>query len=79
MKYLKKQTSYARGSFHQALNDFVRAGEDFEHAKALRPMDPNFAVDYRRISGLQYMVIGTEPDLVEPLMPLLPVPGLASK
>lgn len=61
----------------QAMGNFSRAGEDFEEAKALRPLDPNFAVDYRRISGMQYMVIGSEPDLVEPLPPLLLVPGMA--
>jgi hypothetical protein len=59
------------------MGNFSRAGEDFEEAKALRPLDPNFAVDYRRISGMQYMVIGSEPDLVEPLPPLLLVPGMA--
>jgi hypothetical protein len=60
----------------QALGNYLAAGEDFELAKKLQPNDPNFAVDYKRISKCEYMVIHTDPDLIEPFPSLLPVPGL---
>jgi hypothetical protein len=59
------------------VGNFVLAGDDFEWAKQLRPDDPNFSVDYRRISACDYMVLGSEPDLTEAFPPLLPVPGMA--
>eukprot|EP01034_Spumella_vulgaris_P021885 gene21885-27961_t len=68
---------FKRAWSFKAVGEFVRAGEDFELAKQLRPDDPNFSVDYRRISACEYMVIGTEPDLTESFPPLLPVPGMA--
>lgn len=65
--------------FTKALGDYVKAGDDFETAKSLRPNDPNFAIDYKRISKFEYMEIGSEPDIMEPFVPLLPVPGLQSR
>jgi hypothetical protein len=58
------------------LGDYVKAGDDFETAKNLRPDDPNFAIDYKKISKCEYMEIATEPDRVELFKPLLPVPAL---
>ncbi len=57
----------------------MAAGDDFETAKRLRPDDPNFAIDYKKISKYEFMIIGTEPDLIEPFPSLLPVPGLHSR
>lgn len=59
----------------QSSNDYVNAGSDFETAKQLRRNDPNFQVDYRRISSFEYMVIESEPDLVMPMPVLVPAPG----
>jgi hypothetical protein len=58
------------------LGNYTAAGDDFETAKALKPDDPNFSVDYKRITAFQYMVIHTEPDLVEVFPQLLPIPGM---
>jgi hypothetical protein len=58
------------------LGDFTKAGDDFETAKFYKPNDPNFAIDYKRISKCEYMEIYTEPDITEPFTALLPVPGL---
>lgn len=55
---------------------FVEAGDDFETAKQLKIGDPNFAMDYKKINKYEYMIIATEPDLVEPFQPLLPLPGM---
>lgn len=61
------------------MGNFVAAGDDFETAKKLRPDDPNFAIDYKKISKYEFMIIATEPDLIEPFPSLLPVPGLNSR
>jgi hypothetical protein len=63
----------------QALGDYVRAGDDFETAKTISPDDPNFAVSYKAITHCAYMEVGSDPDIVEPFPPLLPVPGLGAK
>ena len=59
----------------QSLGDFHNAGSDFETAKKLRVNDPNFQVDYKRISTFEYMAIESEPDVVLPFPVLLPAPG----
>ena len=51
------------------------AGNDFETAKGMRLNDPNFAVDYKKISRFEFMEIESEPDVTEVFPPLLPVPG----
>lgn len=43
------------------------------------PNDPNFAIDYKKISKFEFMIIPTEPDLVEPFPALLPVPGMKTR
>jgi hypothetical protein len=35
--------------------------------------DPNFSINYRSINNVEYIEIDTEPDLVEPFAPLMPV------
>eukprot|EP01038_Epipyxis_sp_PR26KG_P007639 gene7639-10398_t len=75
---LKPDCSYSlfkRGWSYKALGKYKEAGEDFETAKSLQPDDPNFSLDYRSISSYEYMIIETEPDLVEIFPVLLPVPG----
>ena len=68
--------SYFRRAWsYKAIDDFVQAGIDFENAKQLRPGDPNFAVDYRRIGKCEFIQIDSEPDLIEPFLPLLPLAG----
>lgn len=74
----KPYVYFRRAWSFKALNDFIHAGDDFEMAKFYSPNDPNFAIDYKRISKCEYMVISTEPDLIEPFPPLLPVPGMHS-
>lgn len=44
-------------------------------AKKLKPGDPNFSVNYKKIHKYQYMQINSDPDLIEPFPPLLPLPG----
>lgn len=76
---LKKGCPYChfrRAWSYKALGDFVKAGDDFETAKSLRPNDPNFSIDYKHISKYEYMEIATEPDFMEAFPALLPVPGL---
>jgi hypothetical protein len=63
----------------QALGEYTKAGDDFEMAKHLRQNDPNFSVDYKRISKCEYMILESEPDLVEVFPALLPLPGLQIK
>lgn len=66
---------FRRAWSYKAIDDFVQAGIDFENAKQLRPGDPNFAVDYRRIGKCEFIQIDSEPDLIEPFLPLLPLAG----
>lgn len=67
---------FRRAWSHKALGDYIKAGADFESAKLLRPDDPNFAIDYKRIAKCEYMIVHSDPDLVEPFHSLLPVPGM---
>lgn len=79
---LRKDNPYCyfrRAWSFKALGDYVKAGDDFETAKQLKPNDPNFAIDYKRISKFEYMEIATEPDIVERFPPLLPHLGLQSR
>jgi len=69
---------FRRAWSYKALGDFVKAGDDFETAKSLAPDDPNFAINYKKITQCAYMEIGTDPDMIEKFPPLLPVPGLGS-
>eukprot|EP00981_Chlorochromonas_danica_P004577 scaffold912_cov187-Ochromonas_danica.AAC.55 len=69
---------FRRGWSHKALGNYAAAGEDFENAKNLQPNDPNFALDYKKISKCEFMIVHSDPDLVEPFPSLLPVPGLQS-
>lgn len=55
----------------QAIKQFAAAGTDFETAKQLRPHDPNFSVDYKHVNNIEYIVVRTEPDVVEPFLPVL--------
>jgi hypothetical protein len=57
------------------MDEFVLAGNDFETAKGMKKNDPNFAVDYKKISAYEFMEIESEPDMTEVFPPLLPVPG----
>ena len=57
---------FRRAWSHKALGDYIKAGEDFESAKNLRPDDPNFAIDYKRIAKCEYMIVHSDPDLIEP-------------
>lgn len=70
---------FRRAWSYKALGNFLSAGDDFETAKLLKPGDPNFAVDYKSIAKCEYMIIESEPDLVEKFKPLLPVPGFGLK
>lgn len=69
---------FRRAWSFKAKGNYVKAGDDFETAKSLRPDDPNFSVDYKHINKYEYMEIATEPDFMEKFIPLLPVPGLNS-
>ena len=53
------------------MKQFDLAGIDFETAKRLRPNDPNFSIDYKNVNNIDYIVVRTEPDTVEPFMPIL--------
>ena len=66
---------FRRAWSYKSIGDFVQAGIDFENAKQLRPGDPNFAIDYRRIGKCEFMELSSEPDIVEPFLPLLPLAG----
>ena len=66
---------FRRAWSYKSIGDFVQAGIDFENAKQLRPGDPNFAIDYRRIGKCEFMELSSEPDTVEPFLPLLPLAG----
>ena len=52
---------------------FVEAGIDFELARNLRINDPNFSIEYKKISKLEYIEIDSEPDFVYPFPTLLPL------
>jgi len=68
--------AYFRRAWSQkALGNYVEAGSDFETAKKLRSNDPNFQIDYKRISTLEYMMIDTEPDVSSVFPTLLPAPN----
>ena len=66
---------FRRAWSYKALEEYVLAGDDFETSKRMKPSDPNFAIDYKKIGQFEYMEIETEPDLVEPFPPLLPLPS----
>jgi hypothetical protein len=42
----------------------------------MRKEDPNFSVEYRSIGKCAFMAINSEPDVMEPFPPLLPLPGV---
>lgn len=76
---LNPQNAYCyfrRGWSQKSVGNFAGAGNDFEQAKILKPNDPNFSLDYRKIHTMEYMVIGSEPDLTERFPALLPIPGM---
>ena len=64
-------TSMNNNRLFQAVKQFAAAGTDFETAKQLRPHDPNFSVDYKHVNNIEYIVVRTEPDVVEPFLPIL--------
>lgn len=70
---------FRRAWTYKALGNYVAAGDDFEKSKSLQPNDPNFAIDYKRISKCEYMILESEPDLIEPFPALLPVPGMQTR
>jgi hypothetical protein len=49
------------------------AANDFETAKILQHDNPNFSINYRSINHVEYIEIETEPDLIEPFAPLMPL------
>jgi hypothetical protein len=57
----------------QAVQRYDLAANDFETAKLLKPDNPNFSLNYRSINNVEYIEIETEPDLVQPFAPLMPV------
>ena len=66
---------FRRGWSYKATEKFDLAGSDFETAKFMKPNDPNFAINYKKISKFEYMEIESEPDRTEVFPPLLPIPG----
>ena len=66
---------FRRAWSYKYIGDYLHAGNDFETAKILQPGDPNFCVDYRGIQTVAYMEIDTEPDLLEEIPVLFPLPG----
>jgi tetratricopeptide (TPR) repeat protein len=70
--HLNVHAYFRRAWSYKALHMYAEAGQDFEIAKNARPDDPNFAVNYKNISRLEYMQIDSEPDIVLLFPPLLP-------
>ena len=66
---------FRRAWSYKGVGNLVDSATDFENAKLQKPADPNFAVDYRKISKFEYMEISSEPDVVHEFVTLLPVPG----
>ena len=66
---------FRRAWSYKATDQFILAGNDFETSKGMKKDDPNFAVDYKKISNFEFMEIESEPDITEVFPPLLPVPG----
>lgn len=64
---------FRRGWSYKALQQYDLAANDFETAKLLKSDNPNFSINYRSINNVEYIEIDTEPDLIEPFAPLIPL------
>ena len=56
----KNAHSYFRRAFsHKALKMYDEAAEDFEKCKSLDPLNPKLVVNYKKLSGIQCIVLCT--------------------
>jgi tetratricopeptide (TPR) repeat protein len=65
---------FRRAWSFKELEEFDRAGGDFELAKNLKLGDPNFSMAYMKISNICYIELRDDPDMNEPFPALMPIP-----
>lgn len=54
----KNAHAYFRRAFsHKCLQNYSEAADDFEHSKALDPLNPKMVVNYKKLKGVTCIVL----------------------